>query len=295
MFNTVDKQKFEEIIKQVRSHGVSSHDVISFENMIGSNFITSSFKLNRFTQQRTGICAEDVISRAMACQKEIDEESTKYTVLDVCKLASNMYYNVKELSDSIERISNMIKDSSNHEKIERLVNEKWCYKWDDDRVIDLSKDNGIVNAFRWNRNYLQAVCPEAYSFDCILSDMESYVQNSNDNMGEYSPLFSTLYNNSFSYLFSNKTFPSPKEFYLNIHNCLSLFRNYHEDYSDNLKYLLSNILDIKQNYENKSRIFSIYDYREISNTYNQLQNVNALLNDELGTLTMKIFLRIFNK
>lgn len=293
--NTVDKQKFDEIIAQVKTEGVSANDVISFENMIGSSFITSNYKLNRFTSKRSSINAEYVIDMAVACKDEIEKESAKYTILDVCKLADSMYYKVLSLSNEFERLSGYVKDPNNSEKIDRLVNEKWCYKWYDDRVIDLSKDNGVIDAFRFNRNYLQAVCTDAYSYECILKDIEKYIENSTDNRGEYSPLFSTVYNNSFSYLFSNMTYPSPKEFYLSIHNCLSLFRNYNEDHKEHLNYLISNIKDIKDSYDNRSRVFSIYDYKEITNVHNQLKNIESLINDELGTIVLDQFLRIFSK
>lgn len=289
----VDKQKFEEIIEQVKTHGVSANDVISFENMIGSSFITDNYKLNRFTSSRSNVNAENVIYRAIENMNKIEREATKYTILDVCKLSEEVYYKCKSLVKSISSISEAMAKPENSEKIDRLLNEKWCLKWHDDSVLNLSKDYGMVEAFRFNRSYIQGVSENKNIVDGVVNDIERYVQETEDGPGEYSPLLVAIYNDSFAYLYSKENRAAYKEFFASTYNCLILITNFDKDHSESLIYTTNTIKNILDDYRTKSRMFSIYDYEEVTTTYNNLKNLEALLDDKLAKLILETFSNLF--
>jgi hypothetical protein len=49
VYTEQDKEKYQQIISQVEENGVSQNDVVSFESIIGSNFITNDKMLMKFS------------------------------------------------------------------------------------------------------------------------------------------------------------------------------------------------------------------------------------------------------
>lgn len=295
MYNEKDKEKFQQIITQVEENGVSVNDVISFENLIGSNFISENLKINRFTTARTNVNSDYVIEQAREAIQLIDKNSTKYTILDVCKLIDSIHYKAKKLQGELERLNKNLNSPEYAEKVERLLNEKWCYKWDHDEVRDLSKDYGAMDAFRYNSGYLQGVTSNTYTVERVIRYIEDYIAETGDTRAEFSPLLLNIYNGSLGYIGSEGSRLPGKEFYASVHNFIALCKNYNTDHKESLDYFINILTNIKNDYANKSRIFDLYDYKAITTTYNNILNFEALLNDKLGRLMIDVFLDLLSK
>ena len=280
MFKPVDIEKFQTFISQVETNGVSSADVISFESLIGSNFITKDIKPNRFSSGRSRINADCVISRAKDAIANINTEATKYTVLDVCNLAKKVNSKLENFIAGLTNLSNSLNAEANVEVLERMFNEKYTLWYKDDTLVNVADDENIIEALRWNRNYLQAITSEKWTLDRILSVCEKEYEN--NRFLDYSPLLNVIAGKGFVYIHGNYTYDSSFTFKLTIRNLITFLHDFETKHKEQLEGTLRHVKDLKNQYDKKLRLFGIYDYREITTTYINLQTINDLLHDELG-------------
>ncbi len=281
MFKTVDIEKFETFIGQVEANGVSSADVLSFESLIGSNFITKDLKPNRFSWERSRINADTVISRAREVIDNINTEATKYTVLDVCNLSKTLSRKLDNLLNTLTLLNRSLNSEANIETLERMFNEKYTLWYRDENLVNVAEDENIIEAFSWNRNYLQAMVNDKYACDRILNLCEELREN-NRNMLDYSPLLNVLAGNGFNYVHSQRTVDTSFTFRLTIRNLIDFINKFDSDHKEKIEWTLNRVTDMKNSYEKKARVFEIYDYREITTVYSNLQTIEALLDDKLG-------------
>lgn len=281
MFKTVDIEKFETFIGQVEANGVSSADVLSFESLIGSNFITKDLKPNRFSWERSRINADTVITRAREVIDNINTEATKYTVLDVCNLSKTLSRKLDNLLNTLSLLNRSLNSEANIETLERMFNEKYTLWYRDENLVNVAEDENIIEAFSWNRNYLQAMVNDKYACDRILNLCEELREN-NRNMLDYSPLLNVLAGNGFNYIHSQRTVDTSFTFRLTIRNLIDFINKFDSDHKEKIEWTLNRVTDMKNSYEKKARVFEIYDYREITTVYSNLQTIEALLDDKLG-------------
>lgn len=281
MFKTVDIEKFETFIGQVEANGVSSADVLSFESLIGSNFITKDLKPNRFSWERSRINADTVITRAREVIDNINTEATKYTVLDVCNLSKTLSRKLDNLLNTLSLLNRSLNSEANIETLERMFNEKYTLWYRDENLVNVAEDENIIEAFSWNRNYLQAMVNDKYACDRILNLCEELREN-NRNMLDYSPLLNVLAGNGFNYVHSQRTVDTSFTFRLTIRNLIDFINKFDSDHKEKIEWTLNRVTDMKNSYEKKARVFEIYDYREITTVYSNLQTIEALLDDKLG-------------
>lgn len=281
MFKTVDIEKFETFIGQVEANGVSSADVLSFESLIGSNFITKDLKPNRFSWERSRINADTVITRAREVIDNINTEATKYTVLDVCNLSKTLSRKLDNLLNTLSLLNRSLNSEANIETLERMFNEKYTLWYRDENLVNVAEDENIIEAFSWNRNYLQAMVNDKYACDRILNLCEELREN-NRNMLDYSPLLNVLAGNGFNYIHSQRTVDTSFTFRLTIRNLIDFINKFDSDHKEKIEWTLDRVTDMKNSYEKKARVFEIYDYREITTVYSNLQTIEALLDDKLG-------------
>lgn len=293
VYTEQDKEKYQQIISQVEENGVSQNDVVSFESMIGSNFITNDKMLMKFSWDRSSINSDYVISKAKKEIANIESNLTKYTVLDVCKKAQDVNGLLHNKRNDLVRLCNSLNDVKNEEKVIRTLNEKYSYKYIDDEVVDLSKDFNILDAFRFNRPYLQGIANESSDYDYILNIMEEYVKDIPYNSADFSPLFTAIFNKNYPYIYSQSSRTSYDEFSLNIQNIIRFIKDFNSYYSEELDYLLNHVKEISDDYDNKSRVFGLYDYKSITTTYNNLENLETLFKDKLFNVIIRVMERLY--
>lgn len=294
MFKTVDIEKFETFIGQVEANGVSSADVISFENLIGSNFITKDIKPNRFSWERSSINADIVISRAQDVIKNINTEATKYTVLDVCNLSKTIARKLGNLLNTLTLLNRALNTEANVETLERMFNEKYTLWYKDENLVNVAEDENIVEALKWNRNYLQALVVDKYAADRVINICDELVENHRTFL-DYSPLLNVLAGNGFNYLHSQGTIDTSFTFRLTIKNLIEFISNFDSNHKEKIEWTLDSVNNMKNSYEKKARVFEIYDYREITTVYNNLQSVDSLLQDKVANGIIDILEFILRK
>lgn len=293
MFKPVDIEKFETFIGQVETNGVSSADVISFESLIGSNFITKDIKPNRFSSNRSSINANAVINRAREAISSINTEATKYTVLDVCNMAKKVTSKLENFMVTLTNLAMSLHAEANVEVLERMFNEKYTLWYRDDTLTNAADDENILEAFRWNRNYLQALVSEKWNMDRILDTCEKAY--SKTSFLDYSPLLNIIAGKGFDYLYSGYVQDTSFTFKLTIRNLIMFLANYESKHKEDMECTLRRVKEIKTSYDKKLRLFNIYDYRDITTTYNNLQILDDLLHDELGNDVIDILGYILRK
>ena len=135
---------------------VSSTDILSLEEFIGTNIITKNIDKKKYSKYPSNLNVDDTID-------VVDDILDKVTVTDHISLDDVIYL--------LRRINAMLNDleyfggeylGNETDKVLRLLNEKYVVYYDENESVfrDISKDRPISDVFRYNSDLLSMILNE---------------------------------------------------------------------------------------------------------------------------------------
>ena len=137
-------------IDQIETTGLVSKDqVVSIEECLGINTITSNIHINKFTNLPTGGLQSKVVKILKDVKNNV--HITDIVTVDMMVLASADFN--KKLTALISLLNTLI--GIKPEVLNRLTDETFTTHWrDESTLVDISKDEPIFNALFNRRAYL---------------------------------------------------------------------------------------------------------------------------------------------